>query len=195
MNSPLKNFLSTLPPGAIHGSTVIEKLLAHEWSGLTGSASGGMQADKLIGRAEQINWQPPYLTFSIERHGATVNGSTRAELQDWQIDISSWTVQIISTRRRQLRPIAKRIHVREDAARVADEILNNRPSPSLKRYPDGRVKVLISTIIPDDGFKQTVAGRRRRFRESLEDLLSDQGWIPAGTNTYVQKPSDAYHNV
>ena len=46
-----------------------------------------MWASKL-GRMEKVEWQPPYLTFSIERHGATVKGSTRAELQNWQVDTS-----------------------------------------------------------------------------------------------------------
>ena len=188
MNSQLKNFLSAHPPGVIQDSKVIDQLMADEWPSLSGSDDGGMQACKLLGRTEQMAWQPPHLTFSIERHGATVNGSTRAEMQVWQVDVSTWTAQIVSVRRRQLHRTSARLDVTGDAARVADDILNDRESPSLKRYSDGRVKVLIGTIIPDDGFKQTIAGRRKRFRKSLEGILIDQGWIPIGTNTYMQKP-------
>ena len=134
-----------------------------------------MTAGKLQGRCEQPNWQPPYLTFTVERHKVAVYGSTRAELQDWRIDISSLSAEIVAIRRRQLRPQAAPIDVKSLAAPIADAILNNRESPSLKRYADGRVKVLIGTIIPDDGFKQTIGGRRRRFRAVLENLLSGGG--------------------
>jgi hypothetical protein len=188
MNSPLKNFLSKLQPGPIDDTTALEPLLEQEWDSINDSDFGGMQAYKLIGRLEKVQWQSPYLTFSIERHGATVNGSTRAELQTWQVDITRWTAQIVSTGRRQLYRTTKRLDVREPVKRIADAILNNLESPSLKRYPDGRVKVLIGTIIPPDGYQQTVAGRRKRFRALLEKLLAERGWFPAAINTYVQKP-------
>jgi len=46
-----------------------------------------MTADKLLGRMEEVLWSPPDLTFSIERHGAAALGSSRAELQEWMIDV------------------------------------------------------------------------------------------------------------
>ncbi len=44
-----------------------------------------MHAGKL-GRMEDVRWEPPVLSFRIERHGAMGVGSTRAELQNWRVD-------------------------------------------------------------------------------------------------------------
>ncbi len=189
MSNPLKDFLSNLPPGQVSNPSALVQLLVQEWSCLHGSDAGGMQAYKLSGRVERLLWQPPFLTFTIERHGGTVNGSTRAELQSWKIDISSLTAQIVKTGHRQLTPASPKLDTSILAKKIADDIVNHQESESLKRYPDGRVKVLIGTVIPDDGYKQTIIGRRKRFHNSLESLLSERGWIPVATNTYKLKPS------
>lgn len=189
MNHPLKSFLATLPSGLVSNTTQLNELLADAWLTLSGADDGGMESYKIFNRTESLSWHPPYLTFTIERHGGTVNGSTRAELQDWRVDISSWSAGITSTRRRQLRPTQQRLNVSDYVRELAEAILHNRESSSLKRYPDGRVKVLIGTIIPDDGFKQTIAGRRKRFRIALEKQISVHGWLPVGINTYVHKPT------
>src|SRR5579862_4489195 len=46
-----------------------------------------MAGHKIAGRAHGFNWNSPILTFEIERHGGTANGSTRAERQMWAIDV------------------------------------------------------------------------------------------------------------
>jgi len=148
-----------------------------------------MKSEKLSGRTERMAWQPPMLTFTIERHGGTVNGSSRAELQHWQVDTAAWTAEIITSGHRQLRPAAKRLDVQPLAEAVANAILNDEDSPVLKKLPDGRIKVLISSVIPDNSFQQTTTSRRKRFRKALETLLSGSGWIPAGVNTYQRQDS------
>lgn len=45
-----------------------------------------MEPYKLIGRMESVTWTPPILTFRIERHSGTVNGSVYAEMQCWDVD-------------------------------------------------------------------------------------------------------------
>ena len=50
-----------------------------------------MAGHKLIGRMENVEWHPPILTFLIERHGGTVLGSARAELQRWTVDLDRRT--------------------------------------------------------------------------------------------------------
>jgi hypothetical protein len=64
--------------------------LAAAWEQLNGFDAEGMAAEKLD-RIEQVEWNPPRLTFVIERHGGTVMGSTRAELHGWSIDIDRGT--------------------------------------------------------------------------------------------------------
>ena len=45
-----------------------------------------MAGYKVIGRMEDVKWDPPRLRFSIERHGGTVMGSGYTELQSWIVD-------------------------------------------------------------------------------------------------------------
>ena len=66
--------------------------LAGCWREFTGSASERMHAGKL-GRMEAVRWDPPVLSFTIERHGAMSGGSTRAELQQWRIDLDRKTAK------------------------------------------------------------------------------------------------------
>jgi hypothetical protein len=55
-------------------------LLAAAWDDLSIARGSGMEPDKLYDRMEKVHWEPPLLLFVIERHGGTVQGSTRAEL-------------------------------------------------------------------------------------------------------------------
>lgn len=192
MNNSLKTFLAKLSAGQVNWANKnnLERLLAKEWDSFSSSDNGGMQSYKIINRTESLFWKPPILTFTIERHGSTVNGSTRGELQEWEIDISAWAASIISTRRRQVRPAAKRVNVKEFIPGIVNAILNGLEHSSLKWYPDRKVKVLISTIIPDDGYKQTASSRRKKFREALETELSRHDWLPSGqvgSNTYERR--------
>lgn len=187
MDTSLKDYLMGLAPGAPLEVGEIEFLLAEAWRSLRGSRAGGMQAQKIRGRTEDMAWNPPSLTFSIERHGGTVNGSTRAEIQRWCVNVEAHTAEITSTGRRQLHAMAKRVNVKGPAAEIAEAILKNLESPMLKRFPDGRVKVLISSVFPHGSdFKQTVSGRRKRFRAALEALIKEHGWREVGTNTYAR---------
>jgi hypothetical protein len=183
MKNTLKEFLKNLVPGPVSDTSAVEELLAEAWLDLDGDDIGGMKTHKLYGRTEFLSWQPPFLTFTIERHGGTVLGSTRAELQHWQIDISKGTRKLVSTSRRQLRAASPPLDVGPLAQKIGNEIMNKSESPFLKRYPDGRVKVLIGKVIPE-GVKETTFRRRKRFRKALQDILSRHGWLPASVNTY-----------
>ncbi len=68
----IRDHLAGESPGAIpwEHARDIEALLGDCWDRLAGSRQGGMRDHKLVGRTEDMNWQPPILTFSIERHGA-----------------------------------------------------------------------------------------------------------------------------
>jgi hypothetical protein len=85
----LRAHLSTLPSGAVQDISKLEKLLVDVWDMLPGSSAQGMRSYKLSGRMENPAWQPPCLTFQIERHGGTVMGSTRAELHTCHVDIEN----------------------------------------------------------------------------------------------------------
>jgi hypothetical protein len=70
----LREALNQHAPEAID-KLEIEVLLASCWHQLSVSDDGGMEGHKLRRRTEKLAWNQPYLTFRIERHGATVNGS------------------------------------------------------------------------------------------------------------------------
>jgi hypothetical protein len=44
-----------------------------------------------VSRAEELSWNPPILSFTIERHGATARGSSRAELHEWTVNLHEGT--------------------------------------------------------------------------------------------------------
>jgi hypothetical protein len=84
---PLKEYLASLPPGSVTDTARLEPILAECWDEFRGSGESGMHPGKLRGRMEEVTWNPPYLAFVIERHGATAFGSTRAEIQLWELDL------------------------------------------------------------------------------------------------------------
>lgn len=47
----------------------------------------------------------------------------------------------------------------------------------LKWSDDGHaLKVTIGKVIPADGFQQTIAGRRKRFRIAFDSRMTQMGW-------------------
>ena len=91
-------------------------LLANCWHELKGAGETAMQARKLD-RAEDVSWNPPVLSFTIERHGATVLGSSRAELHRWSVNMHQRTARCERGRYSQLLPTAPRPDVKATAAR------------------------------------------------------------------------------
>ena len=171
----LRSYLNATPAGAIGDADDLQGLLEDAWDMFEGSGAERMESSKLAREIEEVQWQPPKLTFVIERHGGTVLGSTRAERQCWEIDLVTRTAVSTRVGHRQLRPMAPRLDVLPIADEVAGAILSGRQAQRLKWFPDGSVRVLIGQIIPtDSGFKTTVEGRRRRFWKALDERLA--GW-------------------
>jgi hypothetical protein len=182
-------------PGALTGDAAndVERLLGTAWGRLEGSHDGGMKGEKLVGRAESLHWSPPFLTFVIERHGAFVKGSTRAELQKWEIDVSRNTARIVAQSRRQLVAMDARLDVKPLTAEIAAMILRAGEAPALKWVNHSRVRVLTGVVIPKT-IKQTTLSRRGRFVAELSQILRPEGWkrVAAGGQIVFEKaPSEA----
>lgn len=146
----VREHLMAVPPGAVLDTNGLDRLLTDCWSDLEGSSEGGMEASKLQGRMESIDWQPPLLTFVIERHGGTVCGSTRAELQHWEVDVERMTATIVKTGQRQIAPMARPVSVTPLAA---GDRRGNHPGPERPAAP--------------------MAGKRRRSRRDEPSLPDD----------------------
>ena len=84
-----------------------------------------MEAYKL-GRMEDISWNPPVLSFTIERHGGTVMGSTRAELQNWNVNVETRSATCGVGGHRQLEPMQARLNVKPMAEEIVASILNRQ---------------------------------------------------------------------
>lgn len=177
----LRDHLQNLPPGNLSDDRKVRGLLADCWDDFIGSGETKMNADK-TDRAEDLCWEPPELSFRIERHGATVKGSSRAEVHSWSINMRTLEAHCVGVGHRQLRPMDKRQDVEPLAAEIADLILNGKKDQRLKWLSDGNVQVLISSVIHETN-KQTTAGRRKRFRRALDRLLAPK-WKEVLPNKY-----------
>jgi hypothetical protein len=182
----LKDYLKNLEPGPVEETTHLERLLAEIWDDLGGDNSG-MTGQKLIGRMESVRWHPPVLSFSIERHGGTVLGSTRAELQQWSVDLDRQIATCEASGHRQLSRMAKWIELGSIADEIADRVRSCEADDRLSWLSEGRVRVEVGKIFPShSGYKQTVQGRRQRFRKALVDRLTARGWVHLGRNMFGQ---------
>ena len=103
-----------------------------------------------MARAEDLVWQPPVLSFKIERHGATALGSTRAEVQKWHVDVSSGNAHCESETYRQLIPRARGLIVRPIACKVC-EVVKEGPRSNAdlvqKRSSFGLVMMKLQSIV------------------------------------------------
>lgn len=181
----LEELLAATPPGPIPDDTKLDKALAACWDGFRGSGEGGMKDDKLVGRMESVHWHSPILSFVIERHGGTVNGSTRAELQHWEVNLDDQTACIVKEGHRQLQTMAPRVSVKAVAEEIATLIVSGRDDERILRLDDGSVKVRASRVFPDgSGYKRTVEGRRKRLLECVRDRLVERGWIAVAGNAF-----------
>ena len=186
----LKTYLSTVQPGEIDDPNELERILAHHWDSLKGWRMEGMSGFKLINRMEDVRWNPPILSFVLERHGGTAMGSTRAELQHWEVNVKEGWCGIVKRGRRQVRSMAKGVSVKPVAAETAQMILGGKQDDRLKWDKDGCVKVRPATLFPDDGsFKITISGRRKKFRQFLAEMLMPHGWEWDGMNGFRKSKS------
>jgi len=179
----LREYLNAIPAGSIDNPEELEPLLANCWHGLGGDR--GMSGGKLYGRMETVVWDPPVLHFAIERHGGTVKGSTRAEVQHWAVDVEAKTAVLNKVGHRQLTPMQPRLDVKRLAKDIAAQIVGRRADDRLQWYKDGRVRVLTSKILPESA-KRTREGRRKRFHEALGEFLEKEGWTVLGGGVYGQ---------
>jgi hypothetical protein len=159
-------------------------LLSGCWESLAGGTETNMRAEKLW-RIEEPSWAPPILEFSIERHGQTVNGSSRATVYRWSVNLETGEAGIIGEKRRQIYAMDKRLDVKPIAQSLADAIIAGKPDARIIINKDGSVRLKIGEIIPAT-YKETTAARRNRLRARLSTILDPHGWKELRANVYHQ---------
>src|SRR5438045_3227069 len=98
----LRECVRGLRPGIVRDVAAVEAGLAACWHQLDGGNERGIEPHKLRGRTADMVWEPPLLRFRLERHGGTVQGSSRADLQDWTKDTNAATATVSVRGYRQL---------------------------------------------------------------------------------------------
>lgn len=168
----LSNCPSGRVPDGIHKNVI--SVLQPIWNQLTFGDRHNTFANKLD-RMENLAWNAPILSFQLERHGATVNGSSRAALHFWEIDLSTGRAKIVRESHRQLTPMSKRLDCTKLATEIHQKICDKTADDALVWEEDTKVTVRISTLIPETS-QQTTTARRKRFRDSFIPLMEQSGW-------------------
>ena len=181
-------YLSSVEPGPISDTSKLEAVLSECWDDFTGGEDDGMAAYKLRERMEGVIWEPPILSFVVERHGGTVLGSTRAELERWTLDVRDQTAVSSLSGHRQLQPMLSSLNLNPIAEGIVHLIVAHEPDVRLKWNTDGSVGVLVSKVLPKgSAAKQTLEGRRKRFRTAVSQMLQDKGWEALRPNVYQRQ--------
>ncbi|GAB1482883.1 hypothetical protein MASR2M78_16990 [Treponema sp.] len=170
--SRLQIALSTVPDGSIiENRETILTLLTKAWNSIQGTEQTSLFAEKLW-RIEELEKKEGKLYFQIERHGGTVNGSSRASLYSWEIDLASGKAIITKETFRQLSKAEKRLDVRPIAQELANSIISKQDNPYLHWNSEKTsCKILISEVIPATNMQTTMA-RRRRLRSEINSLIN-----------------------
>jgi hypothetical protein len=122
----LRKHLFALVHGEIAETGRVTALLAGCWHEFVGAESQRMHAGEL-GRMEDVHWEPPVLSFRVERHGAMGVGSTRAELQTWRVDLDRKIAKCERSRSyRQALPRAEGVRTEPIAGELAESIIAGR---------------------------------------------------------------------
>lgn len=184
MIDKLHRYLAAVPPGPITDTGTLARLLADAW-GEFGGDDGGIIPAKHLNRMEDVAWKPPLLTFTTERHGGTVMGSSRATLQEWTVNVEKMTVACVEARHRQVRPMQARLDLAAIAEEIVAQVVNRQQDHRLKWYADGRVRVLVGKVLLEGAaVRQTLAGRRKRLRAAVKERLEMERWEEVSVHVY-----------
>ena len=176
----LNALLQTCGEGEIDSAMkpAIIEILGENWEDIPGANCEKTYPYK-IKRAqdEPMKWEAPILSFKLERHGGTVMGSKKAEIHSWVIDTQKRRAQIVNKSPRYLVPPDRKWDPTPLAQELFRAIAQRQEHPNLKWDNENTTVRLIGIrdLIPGDN-NQTLQGRRKKFRENLQELLSEKGW-------------------
>jgi hypothetical protein len=192
----LKDLLNRLPIGAIPAGVrdQIFELVETCWDKFEGSDLTKMEAWKISrdDGPEDLTWDAPNLSFTIERHGGTVMGSRRAERQTWTLNLDIVTATAQESGYRQLQPNSPRLDVTPIASAVCEAVQRGPASRSdlidrgiVEWRGNDEIRVKHASLIPNDGPKDTVSGRRKRLRQALKSEMKAIGWEEMSVSRWI----------
>lgn len=187
----LRTFLDAQGAGPLVDVEGLIACLMPVWQDFEGASDEAMEPRKLR-RMKSPEWQPPFLTFILERHGGTVLGSTRADRQAWRVNLDSATAIPAASGYRQLHARAARLDIAPLVAEVMRLVVNAIDDKRLKWSADHEtVRIAVGQIIPASGPVQTVEGRRKRFGVKLQAAMAEAGWVKTAPATFVREHAQA----
>ena len=179
----LLEYLNSLQPGKIQVNEHLERLVWDCWHEFKESDETKMDGHKILHRMEKAFWNPPIFSFTIERHGATVGASVWADVQRWDLNLVLKEADYKNIDRRMVNKMDSGLDVNAIAKGVADLIVNHSRDDRLKWNRSGTVRVQVGKIIPETK-KETTAGRRKKFRKALTEIIGEFGWQEVRPNVY-----------
>jgi hypothetical protein len=190
----LRELLQTVKPGLIEDTYAINTLMYESWDYFDGSSAQGMNRDKLFCRVEDLEWDPPCLTFVIERHGAmVVGGSIKKEKQHWTLDLDEFTARCAKAGYRLNEPRQPNLDLEPLVEKVVEAVKSGRDARFLRWRDPQHVLVDVSAVLPYTPNKETQNGRSKRFRAKLFPALERLGWslIPKSRYRFKKKAASA----
>ena len=174
--------LEIVPTGPLNETQQSETLaiLREHWDNIAGANETSMTAFKLD-RAIAVQWHhgERTLSFEIERHGATVKGSSRAARQQWVVDLINCTAQQSVDGYNQLRPRDKSFLTAPAVAKIVALVKAGpeTPTPDGAGWKDGALRIQPSVLfgLVSDS-KQTQTNRTRNLRIATGKELTLLGW-------------------
>jgi hypothetical protein len=176
----LRAVMHDVPHGEVStaDSAKVLRHLAVCWENIIGSDDQSTTGHKIY-RGEEVKWQPPMLTFVVERHGAICLGSSRAELHQWEVNIDTATARIVQRRTRQLyarSPSFTKDKAHKLAVEIRTLVTSGATNYRIKWNKDGTVNVNINNCVDAD-CQQTQTGRNRQFTAHLVPVMEEGGWM------------------
>ncbi len=187
----LRNYLASLPTGPIAAPSHLKRLLASCWNDFEGSHQENMKADKLGNRQmEEVEWEPPILSFTIERYRVTLLGSAQTERHRWEVNVGTKEAICYNPGFRRIQPRQPPRNVAPIVKEVVRLIRSHQETEWLKWNKDGSVRVVIGKVFPVfPNLNKHLIWQRERFRTKVEESLTTAGWMKIKTNHYAPSQS------
>ncbi len=187
----LRNYLASLPTGPIAAPSHLKRLLASCWNDFEGSHQENMKAEKLGNRQmEEVEWEPPILSFTIERYRVTLLGSAQTERHRWEVNVGTKEAICYNPGFRRIQPRQPAHNADPIVKEVVRLIRNHQETEWLKWNKDGSVRVVIGKVFPVfTNLNKHLIWQRDRFRAKVDERLTTAGWIKIANNHYAPTKS------
>jgi len=139
---------------------------------------------------EDLKWHAPILRFQIGHSAMALDGSTKEEVQHWEVDLDLRTASIVGSGRGQVHRPAPKFDVQRLASELAEIVQAEADDDRLVWINRDVVLILVEKIEPlPSGSIHTISTCREHFSHAIESAMSAVGWQRVLQMTYVHPRS------